>query len=199
MLSVGLVPGLKSVAIPTIAPESISGRAGAKCWRPRWKQQPGSNVQTTFERARARMSVPLIFSRWSALAACSSMARRAAPVFASCSAWMRGTRPPARPAARILRDCATVNAPRSQKTSQNSARPARCYRGNPAIHQQVYVGFRTAAIFRGNNVRPEKRCMDIERMLLMQFREQRQNFEFALPVEAVAAFGFDGGSAVGGE
>ena len=29
MLSVGLVPGLKSVAMPTMAPASISARAGA--------------------------------------------------------------------------------------------------------------------------------------------------------------------------
>ncbi len=48
-------------------------------------------------------------------------------------------------------------------------------------------------------MRAEKRRVDIERMFLMQFGEQRQDFEFALPVEAVAAFGFDGGGAVRGE
>src|SRR5271163_4462139 len=73
------------------------------------------------------------------------------------------------------------------------------YGGNPAFHQQVHVSFRAAAKFRRHDVRAKKCGVDIERMLLMKFREQRQDFEFALPIEAVAAFRFDGGGAVGGE
>ena len=62
------------------------------------------------------------------------------------------------------------------------------YRGNPAFDEQVHVRIGPAAKFRGHDVRAEKRGVDIERVLLMQFREQRQNLEFAFPVEAVAAF-----------
>ncbi len=68
--------------------------------------------------------------------------------------------------------------------------------GIQRFDQQVDVSFGTAAIFCGNYVRTEKCGVNIERMLLMQFREQGEDFEFALPVEAVAAFGFDGGGAV---
>ena len=41
--------------------------------------------------------------------------------------------------------------------------------GNPAIHQQIHVGFRPAAKFSGDHVRAEKRRVDIEWMFLMQF------------------------------
>src|SRR5580658_5154606 len=72
-------------------------------------------------------------------------------------------------------------------------------RGNPALRQQIHVGFGAAAIFRGNHVRAEKRRVNIERMLLMQFGEQREDFEFTLPLETVAAFRFNGCGAVSGE
>ena len=41
--------------------------------------------------------------------------------------------------------------------------------------------------------------MDVDRLFLMQFGLEREDFAFAFPVEAVAAFGFDGGRAVGAE
>src|SRR5580658_6271858 len=61
------------------------------------------------------------------------------------------------------------------------------YCGNPAFNEQVHVRFRAAAKFRRHDVRTQKRGMDIEWMFLMKFREQRQDFELALPIEAVAA------------
>ena len=71
--------------------------------------------------------------------------------------------------------------------------------GNPTIHQQVHIRFGAAAIFLRDHMRAEKRGMDIQRMFLMQFAEERKDFEFTFPVEAVAAFRFDRGGAVAGE
>ena len=73
------------------------------------------------------------------------------------------------------------------------------HRRDPAIYQQIHIRFGAAAIFRGDHVRAEKCGVDIERMFLVKLGEQRKNFEFTFPVEAVAAFGFDRGSAMGCE
>ena len=68
--------------------------------------------------------------------------------------------------------------------------------GNPALHQQIHKRFGPAAIFRRNDVRAEKRPGDIERLLLMQLLKKVQNLQLALPIQAVAALGFERGGSV---
>ena len=72
-------------------------------------------------------------------------------------------------------------------------------RRNPALDEQIDVRFGAAAKFRGDNMRAEKCGDDVERMFLVKLGEQRKNFQFTFPVQAVAAFGFDRGGAVGCE
>src|SRR5580700_6235573 len=45
-------------------------------------------------------------------------------------------------------------------------------------------------------MRAEKRGVNIDGMALMKLRQELENFQLALPIEAVAALGFDGGGAV---
>ena len=69
-------------------------------------------------------------------------------------------------------------------------------RRNPPLDQEVHVGVRAFAKFGWNHVRTEKRRANINGMALMQVRKKLEDFQLALPIEAVAALGFDGGSAV---
>ena len=68
--------------------------------------------------------------------------------------------------------------------------------GNPIVPPADSHTLRAAAIFRRDHMRAEKRGMNIQRLFLMQFAEERKDFEFAFPVEAVAAFRFDRRGAV---
>src|SRR5271154_1536180 len=72
-------------------------------------------------------------------------------------------------------------------------------RGNPALSEQIDVCLGAAAEFRRHDVRAEKRADDIERLLLVKLLEDVQSFEFVLPVEAIAALGFEGGGSMRGE
>ena len=92
-----------------------------------------------------------------------------------------------------------MNAPRSQKTSQNSARPALRDRRNPPPYEEIYVRIGSAAKFGRDDVRPEKCDGDIERLIPAEVLQDSQDFEFSLPVKAIAALGFESRRPVGGE
>ena len=97
-LTVGLVPGLQSVARATGMPASMSRRAGAKWCFPRNQLVAGSNVATTgwpASAVRASAASPSSdgAARWSADRQPSSAASSAPPDGASSSAWRRSARP----------------------------------------------------------------------------------------------------------
>src|SRR5579863_2335699 len=56
-----------------------------------------------------------------------------------------------------------------------------------------------AAIFRRDDMRPQKGGDNFEGLLGVEFLVQGENAQFGGDIEAVAAFGFDGGGAVFGE
>src|SRR5229473_1595731 len=62
-----------------MAPASISARAGAYFFSPRWKSHPGSRVAAVFDLASACMSALFTCSRWSQLAAPNLTPSRVAP------------------------------------------------------------------------------------------------------------------------
>ena len=197
MLSVGLVPGLKSVASADDRARIDQARAPERsAARPRWKQQPGSSVQTTPESESARISLRSIFSRWSALAACISIARRAAPVCVELFG--------VNPRHEAARSPGRENSPRLRHRERAAIavdvaefREARRRdRRNPALYEQLDKRIRAAAKFRRHDVRAEKRAGDVERLLLVQIVEDFEHFLLALPVEAVAALGLERGGAV---
>ena len=74
-----------------------------------------------------------------------------------------------------------------------------CNRRDPALHQQIHIGVGAAAKFGRNDVRSQKRPGDIQGLLLMQLLKDVQDFQLALPVQAVAALGFKRGGPVRGE
>ena len=70
------------------------------------------------------------------------------------------------------------------------------------INQQANVFFRAArdrTKFGGNDVRAQKGGNNFKWLFSGEFALEGEDFEFAGDVEAVAAFGFNGGGAVGSE
>jgi hypothetical protein len=70
------------------------------------------------------------------------------------------------------------------------------HRRNPSLDQKINVGVRAPAKFARHHVRPQKRRAQINGMFLMQLVQNFEDLQLVLPIEAVAALGFDGGGSV---
>ena len=167
---------------------------------PRWKQQPGSSVQTTFESARARIS-PRI-DLFEMVGTCGVQLDREA--CGSCVGELFGmdarhqaAGSPGNKNLACLRDC---ECPAIAENIAKLRQPGHRDRGNPAVAPACSTqAFGALAKFRRYDVSAKERNGNIQRLFLMQIVEEFQDFKFVFPVEAVAALCFERRGSMSGE
>ena len=189
MLSVGLVPGLKSVASATIAPASISSRAGRVVRQAEVKAAARQHRADDIGKCE-RVDVTAVDLLEMVGAGCLQLDREARGAGVSELLGVNSRNQSARAAGRknSARLLHRERAPVAKNVAElGQARGGHCR--NPAARKQIHVSVRATLKFLRDNVGSEKRSGDVERLLLMQLAQDRQDFELALPVEAVAALG----------